>query len=1590
MKITDFDPNDIQIEETPKTKITDFDPNDIVVDSEYPKEVEPFVPPSYPEMAGQAAWNTAASIPSVPGEFIKGAEALGGQVATGVGKFMQAVTPDIVQEFVGVPQFNPAPDLAQRIGNMAQSVVSPQPVEEPALQEAIPGMEDISAAGGGIVDFMATPLKAAAYLGREAGLPATEWANEWEQQVQANPAMAAVSAYLPLKGAKASFEKMKAKTAPTMDVPEEPAITGKGMPRNPDYVEPTVPPVEPNGGLPFANEPARLPSPQLLLEQAKQEAIPPPPPAPPPSPVPVLKEQPPIKTEAVAPEVAPTVEPQAPPPSFVNLEQKPVEPIAPTPAAPSVTIQPTESIPVPPERMTVGSQKTPQELLNEAKKTEVDPQSLLMVNENGDIVRPDAPYSRIKTIESDVNFQKRFEEKGLNKNLTQISGPFSKLPTKILKQLSEGYDLNYDAVKKISKYFNGQWEPQTYITISGINFPSNGSRLGTIGDVLKGPDAVKNFEAIKDTPIVITKKYPAIMDSSAKHEPYGWTDAKGTRIFIHADSAKNINLRQLKEIITHEATHIRQLKEGLKYESDMPYKERPSEIEAYDVGKKYRSGKLYSNPLDPSVLLNIGRLFKSYKKPTETLGQKVDVRIGNAPIPPEPPKFSDILKRHLDEFVKDERGSLDLGKLFEFFKKPTIKTPFEKAKIVDKPNMSAADAKLDTMSDVGEELETRLKVQADKSKPSFMDNFMTETYDKAMPILKHMSGINLPILKELTMKNTPLEEKTMNAIQRRSYSGAMLEGYMNRHLGELVPDMIKRKISLDKLKKYLTVNRMLTERKGIENFLTLKEAQEWMDAETKNGTIPDLEALKQSMNKRWQEDVIEPLINSDLVDATDPKNAEMIKTLRTNEDYVPFLGIDKMEGEYGSREYAPGSGIYYQKGSKQGVRDVLAAKLAKGAAIKYDILNNKTIVDIVDFFRQTIPGIFKESTVRFIPELKSTKAEQKAILNNPALTDAQKVLEIENLMKQPGNVIGGYYDYTKPPETSGMEPVRFREKGQPKEVYFPRDIARAINEPFGKGVYLAGINEYNAFWKKLWIDYSPPFIQKNIVRDFANSILQVPGLTDKARFVKLYGPNLVRAIQSIYGLPEKIAQEALDRSVLIDKGVEYATGEQIAKETMMERTAKSVDPEAVGDSLFYKIVGYNGKRLLKTLPLLAKASERATKLTAFEVFKTSKKGYTPDQIDIMTRYAASPPFQLGGTAVPVMNQYTVFANSIIQGARADAYFFKKDPVGFIAMASVPMVLSAIAATFYAASKNPELKQKLKDMGVPGVDYVADAMLKMNPLHRRNNLNMPIGKRDDGTVDYFSMPLPNSIKILNNIIMTMAEKKDYAKIFAGIGGILANEMPSPSPFLSTINVAMQMRNSKPPVDWQTGLPIMPEDVWRDKGTPFLKSMFANVWNQFLYGSIYRMETDPTRYRDVASKQTNKFVDLIKKVTYGSMVKNSGAGADAALYEAKENAIDRRASATVAVGQIVKRALEEQDAKGGDINFTDQDFEAFVKYGVDSRFIKAEIRKGYIDRMKNADNSFKKMYLMKQALKNTPKSEQPQLFQDLVDQGYLEAK
>lgn len=190
-----------------------------------------------------------------------------------------------------------------------------------------------------------------------------------------------------------------------------------------------------------------------------------------------------------------------------------------------------------------------------------------------------APYSRIgKPRPSDLNFEKRFKEKGLDPNLIKIRGSFLNYPRNILYPLADGYDLKFERIDELKQ----KLKDDRYMPAIGI------VQFTTVGNILTGPDAQKQFDSIKDTQIWLTKKEEKIDGYPAT----AWVDSKTNTIILSTPQLKFLGLRALKGVIVHEAEHVLQLKKGQKYDSSISYKDREMEKGAFETEKKYRTGVL--------------------------------------------------------------------------------------------------------------------------------------------------------------------------------------------------------------------------------------------------------------------------------------------------------------------------------------------------------------------------------------------------------------------------------------------------------------------------------------------------------------------------------------------------------------------------------------------------------------------------------------------------------------------------------------------------------------------------------------------------------------------------------------------------------------------------------------------------------------------------------------------------------------------------------------------------------------------------------------------------------------------------------------
>lgn len=1132
-----------------------------------------------------------------------------------------------------------------------------------------------------------------------------------------------------------------------------------------------------------------------------------------------------------------------------------------------------------------------------------------------------APHSKVIIDENDARFIERFKQKGIDINLAKIAGSIEKMPKELLTKLAEGYDIGSDAVEalyryvkgeqkpEITKYFNNKGEevqhnPEAHgeieltLTNNGhsiSNTPPKGTKarevidriikeheeknnldimqniagdttIGTLKDWLKGPDATEMFKDVLDTQVIIRPEGPT-------NTTVAWVPSDGEAIYLNSSRIKTVGMRYLKNAITHEAQHLIQVKKGQKIggQNYLPYKERPAEIEAHAVGEKYRTGRL--------SMFGAGTLQNAYEKVEPTLKKGADILFKKGKQAYETVKRNADLTRDMGRVIDitekegrpvETEAPLRQGPRF-IGGKPTQKGAFNPSAIIDAISSVVGGKKKErpfevTIGDPAlakefektfkatQAAETDKKQTAKAREQSTMSAYKQGLVDLFSPIIDRVP-------------KGPEREKVMSIVHDIFYLGSPAEAFMRK-----TKDIVLDKVKHEDYASYMAAKAITTFREHIEKPDRIKLAEDFLKSIDPK-TIKDYEKITNEWHEKAWKPILEELKASGLGDPL------IINNIMGNENYAPFFPAKQLGLPHGIGENAPGAGIYKLKGGMGDYMDVLAAKMKKGIAMIAAAKINQGKLAAIDSMLQYDKNNIKEA----MPEYKGFYKERDPLTG--------KMLEIPIV------------EFPEPQPGSGLALMDARRDGKKVGYYVPKEIARAFDMAMGEGDTLGatmrGFQKMTQGFRNVWIEYNPIWqVAVNAPRDIMASVIEMPKIGNKFKFMGNLAKVAPAAVGDYVPVLGKIVQAftGYDRKAF-EKDVTKALGESKLMSTREPQYLGETDT-TVGEGL-KRAYGLTEKhtgiaKALDTIQEFGKDIERMTKIAANLTLEGDKRFSDPEVKNIV-RQIGSPAFGVrgGGDLFKTIKTATMFYNATKQSWVAAKYFLEKDPIGAIAFASVPMGL--YAATIAAEN------------GVFG-DDMEKAYTLMKGYDKENKLNFPIGYKDNGEVEYISLPLPQFLKPVMRIMRTAA--KENPKFLDSIIKGFSEELPMLNPVVGLVNRITSYGDEKPPAAELSGQEIMTQDQWDAggsiKGSAFLKAF----WNDYLLGSQIRLKVKPNERNETWEDKAIRFVfGKVYKTNFNEDLDTSATRQKQALQRLKT-----REAATAETPQEQQKIIQDMVKEG----------------------------------------------------------------------------
>jgi len=709
-----------------------------------------------------------------------------------------------------------------------------------------------------------------------------------------------------------------------------------------------------------------------------------------------------------------------------------------------------------------------------------------------------------------------------------------------------------------------------------------------------------------------------------------------------------------------------------------------------------------------------------------------------------------------------------------------------------KPNdlskaMGTANKEMYDAKSKGTELMNTIRDTAESQKPTNWDDFRTSFVSTFNPAIKRF--------KQAGLYDAPYSEnKSQYSLDDLNYIQPVLQTFVQQTMKTIQDGLKGTGLNIANFDNFMDAENVLANRSKMKNPFPLdfydRVLQEYTPEE-----LATMRSVKDNFFNLWQKHVV------DALEQAGSEGAYLANHIRNNRDYVTMKTQNLLDKDFAKHYGETSAKIYESEGMTGKNMPVIESTITKGMALITSAKITEAKRDFVDFMQQNFP--------------------QDVVLPNPNQEFA-------------------------PP---GYEALAYNHNGSPVKVYLPKDTVKMFSDiQQSSGGTLVG--KFNNLFKNLWIDYSPVFKARNIIRDTWAATYQMPGLWNTIKHVWNMNPAMAAldpqnpwrsAFKVMFGMDDAQYNEMMRQGMLMPD-TDYGDMNQPGV-SGLERVSKRFKADMEGlrnKSAMSKLVSpltkiANFATLYMFDPEVGKALENVNKMSAFKVLKDT--GLHPKELAYMIRRIGSPAFmekgnlfRTAGNPLLAVKDLVMFMNPAIQGFRADKYFFKKDPIGFTTKVIGTLALPSIALGMAMNGPNKELYDSIPD------------------YDKFNYFNIIWGTDKDNNPLYFKLTMPQSFKPIHRMIMlAFGQSKEFATQFVKN---LMDEMPNFSPAASIgFDMAKYAVSSEPPSDIM-GRAVMPEDVWKagnydeDKKFTGRKAIgFGKyLFNQYGPGSLVRLNMD----------------------------------------------------------------------------------------------------------------------------------------------------
>ena len=470
--------------------------------------------------------------------------------------------------------------------------------------------------------------------------------------------------------------------------------------------------------------------------------------------------------------------------------------------------------------------------------------------------------------------------------------------------------------------------------------------------------------------------------------------------------------------------------------------------------------------------------------------------------------------------------------------------------------------------------------------------------------------------------------------------------------------------------------------------------------------------------------------------------------------------------------------------------------------------------------------------------------------------------------------------------------VVYLEQGKPQAYYVRKVVADALNKTnsIDNRLTLAAVKATSGL-KALFTQLNYAFWPVNFVRDTVGWVMQMPGALTPIAWWKYAPKALAAARASVKGTPNRAAEAALQRKMVISRADPHGIWSAAENEYEVRLASYGLEPAQwakEADRVHRVVKAWNVYREV------GQTFERVNKIAGM-LYLDEKFPSMPEwkKREIVRERSGSPNFLERGASNPYVDFFMMFYNpwkeairSVSKSARENPWSFAAKTTGFVVL---PTVLQGLAA---AGAMGDEMKKRYRS--IPDYDLT-------------NYLVIPIGWQDEtqGTVAYLRLPLWEPARILHGSLWQTITGRGH-----GYLSFWGGTMPGMNSLLDVANDWVQFEVfGHNPYDAHRGIGVLDDTTFQAGGWPARQELLKQAWNK-LGGSIaFRFQN--RQLESPPQSTVEKFLAApIINNALGRWIKVSNRGLDDADRQLAEPIQQQRAQLRLAVRGIIEKLLANE--------------------------------------------------------------------------------